>query len=80
MKSFQRKPVDFAEYLERERKENEIDLGLVFELAEKKYIYNQTPVNTLIEDMETLKPGFFTNVYFSLGEEGELETIRFFQR
>ena len=29
--------------------------------------------------MEKLKNGFFTNGYFSLGDEGEIDTNRFFK-
>ena len=63
-----------------EKEENDIDLGLFFELAEEnKIIYNQEPVNTIIEDMENLKSDFFTNGYFSLGDDGEIDTNRFFK-
>ena len=73
-------PFDFTEYVENQKEENEIDLGLFLELAEEnKIIYNQVPVNTLIEDTEKLKNGFFTNGYFTLGEEGEIDTNRFFK-
>ena len=73
-------PFDFTEYLEKQKEENEIDLGLFLELAEEnKVIYNQVPINNLIEDMEKLKNGFFTNGYFTLGEEGEIDTNRFFK-
>ena len=73
-------PFDFTEYVENQKEENEIDLGLFLELAEEnKVIYNQVPVNTLIEDTEKLKNGFFTNGYFTLGEEGEIDTNRFFK-
>ena len=73
-------PFDFTEYLEKQKEENEIDLGLFLELAEEnKIIYNQEPINNLIEDMEKLKNGFFTNGYFTLGEEGEIDTNRFFK-
>ena len=52
-------PFDSTENLEMQKEENEIDLALVFELAEKiKIIYNQVPVNTLKQDMEKLKNGF----------------------
>ena len=72
-------PFDFTEYVEKQKEENEIDLGLFLELAEEnKIIYNQVPINNLIEDMEKLKNGFFTNGYFTLGEEGEIDTNRFF--
>ena len=55
-------PFDFREYVEKQKEENEIDLGLFLELAEEnKIIYNQVPINNLIEDMEKLKNGFFTN-------------------
>ena len=55
-------PFDFTEYVENQKEENEIDLGLFLELAEEnKIIYNQVPINTLVEDMEKLKNGFFTN-------------------
>ena len=70
-------PFDFTDIV---KEDNEIDLGLFLELAEEnKIIYNQTPLNTLIEDMEKLKNGFFTNGYFTLGEEGEIDTNRFFK-
>ena len=70
-------PFDFTDIVEEE---NEIDLGLFLELAEEnKFIYNQAPINTLVEDMEKLKNGFFTNGYFTLGEEGEIDTNRFFK-
>ena len=73
-------PFDFTDYLEKRKEENEIDLGLFLKLAEEnKIIRNQTPVNTLIEDMENLKNGFFTNVYFSLDDEQEVDTNRFFK-
>ena len=73
-------PSDFTEYVTKQKEENEIDLGLFLELAEEnKIIYNQVPINTLVEDMEKLKNGFFTNGYFSLGEEGEVDTNRFFK-
>ena len=73
-------PFDFTDYIEKQKEENEIDLGLFLELAEEnKIIYNQVPINTLIEDMEKLKNGFFTNGYFTLGEEGEIDTNRFFK-
>ena len=68
-------PFDFTDIV---KEDDEIDLSLFLELAEEnKIIYNQTPVNTLLEDMEKLKNGFFTNGYFSLGEEGEIDTNRF---
>ena len=42
-------PFEFTEYVEKQKQDNEIDLGLFLELAEEnKIIYNQTPVNTLI--------------------------------
>ena len=73
-------PFDFTEYVENQKEENEIDLGLFLELAEEnKIIHNQVPVNTLIEDTEKLENGFFTNGYFTLGEEGEIDTNRFFK-
>ena len=73
-------PFDFIDYVEKQKEENEIDLGLFLELAEEnKIIYNQVPVNNLIEDMEKLKNGFFTNGYFTLGEDGEIDTNRFFK-
>ena len=73
-------PFDFTDIVEKQKEENEKDLGLFLELAEEnKIIYNQVPINTLVEDMEKLKNGFFTNGYFSLGEEGEIDTNRFFK-
>ena len=53
-------PFDFTDYVEKQKEENEIDLGLFFEVAEEnKIIYTQVPISTLIEDMEKLKNGFF---------------------
>ena len=73
-------PFDLTDIVEKQKEENEIDLGLFLELAEEnKIIYNKVPINILIEDMEKLKNGFFTNGYFSLGEEGEIDTNRFFK-
>ena len=73
-------PFDFTDIVKKQKEDDEIDLGLFLELAEEnKIIYNQTPVNTLIEDMEKLKNGFFTNGYFSLGDDGEIDTKRFFK-
>ena len=70
-------PFDFIDIV---KEDDEIDLGLFLEPAEEnKIIYNQTPVNTLKEDMEKLTNGFFTNGYFSLGDEGEIDTNRFFK-
>ena len=64
-------PFDFTDIVKKQKDDDEIDLGLFLELAEEnKIIYNQTPVNTLIEDMEKMRNGFFTNRYFSLGDEG----------
>ena len=73
-------PFDITDIVEKQKEENEIDLGLFLELAEEnKIIYNQVPIIILIEDMEKLKNGFFTNGYFSQGEEGEIDTNRFFK-
>ena len=75
-------PFDFTYIVEKQKEENEIDLGLFLELAEEnKIIYNQVPTNVLVEDMEKLKNGngFFTNGYFTLDEEGEIDTNRFFK-
>ena len=73
-------PFDFTDIVEKQKEENEIDLGIFLELAEEnKIIYNQVPINTLVEDMERLINGFFTNGYFTLGEEGEIDTNRFFK-
>ena len=71
-------PFDFTDIVEKQKEENEIFVFL--ELAEEnKIIYNQVPINILVEDMEKIKNGFFTNGYFSLGEEGEIDTNRFFK-
>ena len=73
-------PFDFTDIVEKQKEENEIDLGLFLELAEEnKFIYNQVQVTTLIEDMEKLPNSFFTNGYFTLAEEGEIDTNRFFK-
>ena len=71
---------DFIEYNERQKRDNERDLGLFLEVPEEEnFINNQTPVNTLIKDMEKLKKGIFTNGYFSLGDKREMDTNRFFK-
>ena len=76
-----RKPVWFYRIRWRAKSDNEIDVGLFFEIAqENKIMYNQTPVNTLIEVMEKLKNGFCTNGYFSRGDEGEIDTNSFFEQ
>ena len=73
-------PFDFTDIVKKQKEENEIDLGLFLEPAEEnKIIYNQVPINILVEDMEKIKNGFLTNGYFSLGEEGEIVTNRFFK-
>ena len=62
------------------KEENEIDLGIFFELAEEtKNVYNQIPVKTFMDDMEKMENGFFTNGSFTLGDEGEIGTNRFFR-
>ena len=49
-------PFDFADIVEKQKEENEIDLGLFLELAEEnKIIYNQVPINILVEDLKKLK-------------------------
>ena len=68
-------PFDFTGIV---KKDDEIDLGLFLELAEEnKIIYNQLPINTLVEDMEKLTNGFFTNGYITLGDNGEIDIIDF---
>ena len=55
-------PFNFTDIVKKQKEDDEIDLGLFLELAEEnKTIYNQMPLNTntLIEDMEKLKNGFF---------------------
>ena len=70
--------MNFTEYLGSKKKENERVLGLVLKLAgENEIIYNLVPVNFLIEDMEKLKNGFFTNDYFSLCDKEEIQTNGF---
>ena len=72
-------PFHFTEYVEKQKKEIETDLGFFSQLSEdNKMIFIQTPVNTLIEEMEKLKNGFLTNGVFILCEEGVIETKRFF--
>ena len=73
-------PFDFTQFVQMQKEENDIDLGLFFELAEQnKIIYNQVPVNTLMDDMEKLKNGFIANGFFTLADDGETETKRFFR-
>ena len=72
-------PFEFTECVANQIEENEIDLGLFLELAEQnKITYNQTPVNTIIEDTGKLRKWFFTNCYFSLGDDGEIKSNIFF--
>ena len=72
-------PFDFTDIVKKQKEDDEIDLGLFLELVEEnKILYNQTPVNTLIEDIEKLKIGFLTKCYCSLGDDGEIDTNRFF--
>ena len=64
----------------REKEEDEIVSGFFLKIAEEdKKVYNQTPVNTLIEDMAKLKNGLLTNVCFTLGDDGETESNQFFE-
>ena len=74
-------PFDFTDIVKKQKEDVEIDLGLFLELAEEnKIIYNQVPINILVEDMEKLKNGFFTNGSFTLGDDdGEIDTNRFFK-
>ena len=56
-------PFDFAKCLEMQKEENEIDLSFFPELAEKsEIIYNQAPVNTLVEVLGKLKNSFLQMV------------------
>ena len=65
---------DVTKYVEKQKENNEIDLGLFVELAEEnKSKYNQTPVNTFLK----LKNSVFVNGFFSLDDEGEVDTNRF---
>ena len=71
---------DFAAYVEKQKEDKGIDLGLLLELAEEnKIVYNLTPVNTLLEGMEKLRNAFFTNGFFSPSDKGETDTNRFFK-
>ena len=73
-------PFDFIKYVEKQKEDNEIDLAFLLELAEEnKNIYNQVPVNTPLDDMEKWNNGYFTNGFFSLGDEEEIDTNRFFK-
>ena len=75
------KPFDFTEHVEKQKEDNEVDLGLFFEFAEEKRVtYNQVPVNTLMEDVQKkMKNVLFTNGYFTLGDEREVDNERFFK-
>ena len=64
--------------IKKKQEKDEIDLSLFFELAEEYKIgYNQTPVNTLIEDMEKLESGFFTNDVFVYMRKENMKLIDF---
>ena len=77
---FDENPFGFTDYVKNQKEDNDIHLGFFLKLAEeKKIIFNQTPVNTLIEDLEKLTNGFFTNSYFSVGDEGQIDTNRILQ-
>ena len=53
-------PFDFTDYVKKQKEDDEINLGIFLDLAEEnKIVYNQAPVNTLIEDMEKLKKCVF---------------------
>ena len=72
-------PFNFTD-IEMQREENEIGLGSFFEESEgNKIVYNQVPVNTLIEDKEKLKGDFSTNGCFTIGDGKEIDTTRFFK-
>ena len=59
--------LDFTDLNERRKQEDGIDLGLFFELAEEhEIVFNKIPVNTLIEDLGTLKDGFLRMVFLFL--------------
>ena len=52
-------PFDLTDNVKNQNEGDEIDLGLFLDLAEEnKIIYNQTPVNTLIEGMKKPRKGF----------------------
>ena len=63
-------PFEYTQYHEKQKEDNEKDLGFFLESTEEsKIIYNPTPVNLLMEEMEELINGFLPNGYFSLGDE-----------
>ena len=56
-------PFDFTEYVEKQKGENEIDIGLFFEIAEQnRNIYNQTPLNSIIERIKKIEMAFILMV------------------
>ena len=70
-------PFENTKNAEKQKEDNEINLSLFLDLAEEnKIIYNQAPANTLIEAMKKMKNALFTNGYFTLGEEAEIDTNR----
>ena len=72
-------PFDFTEFVKKPKDDDEIDLGLFLEIAaENKIINNQTPVNTLIDEMEKLENSFSTSGYFTLGDNEEIDNNRLF--
>ena len=61
-----------------QKEEKKIDLGLFFELAQKKQDYVQSSGSKHSgRDFEKVKNGFFLNGYFTLGNGGEIATNSF---
>ena len=56
----------FTKFAESQNEEEEMDLGLFFQLAEEdKIFYNQTPVDSLMEGQEKTKNGSFPSGVYS---------------
>ena len=72
--------LDSTEYVERQKDENESDLGVPFKLAEEnKIIHNQLIVSTLVGGTEEFKNSFFLIGYFTLGDKEKSRLIDFFK-
>ena len=64
--------------MKRSEKKARIDT-VRFRTQEGKIVFNHAPVNTLLEEMEFLRNGFYTKAVFIINGEEEIDTDRFFR-